>query len=1486
MKKKLLVSILAFYLTMFCASAYSAEITAIDFLGNAIGKVLPDAKVINQENNIIGSINVDGQIVNIQGDIIGGIAPQGVAIGNDFRVLGRPGQDGKIIAPSGTTIGRVLPNSLVINDKFDVIGAVLFPGIVYSDSGEYIGRLSGDGLYTNIEGRPIGFITPDGYAYKKVVDDYVLDGKLISSKMILSLQGELVGSLNPDGSAIDFAGNSIGQVAANGFIYDKDQIVIAKIAKNAYAYDNIGNPIGFITFDGKISSKEDKGYKVFYNNAIVDNNLNPVGFSLDINSTATDLKGRFLGIVLPTGAVIKGETTKGFISAKGVVLGVNGEVVGKISATGPAYNHKSEVVAHALYDGNTYNLSGAPNGFVKDTSAYDASGKISGIIYSPKAVFSNDNQFVGLSGITNTIGQGAKAITSSMYGYAFNEEGGIAGQSLGLDYIYNQQGSLIGLITAQGVASSFSQIVLGSVLGTGYVVDDLNKVVGKTFLARFIDNNKTLVDLLISQNNVLLNKGGKVEAKILPDSSVIKSASQKSIDLMPQVGTAYSNYMAVSYDGSLLGYVDYDNYLRDFSGAKIGSALLGGIIVDNNQHPIGGVVSLGAVMDFDCNQTSVIDLKAEARNYRDVLQGRATAQGYIISNSAISGYIAKSGTIINDNGSVIGYSSANSQAYNIKKESLGCIDHRGLIKKDGVLIGGIAQAHPVINFDDDVIARSSIDGRVINEDSVSIGYIQPSGAAFSNSGKAIGLTFKYKFAFDDANKFIGTINDKAEVIGTKSEVIANVLYDGTVVKSNKTIGYALYDFYVYDNNYLPIGQIDLVGQVTDFAGKNLGNIKRGFLLDSNQQVIARGNRDYYIRGKNSTVLGELSLNGEVIDNSGAIIGTLIKGGSIEDAENQVIAQARPLQYYSTINRVATMQAVVDKDGNIIGFVDENGNVFDLNGNLIGKKNKDGSITDKDGKILGSTLAKEDVYNEKGEIIGTTTPDGKVVDANGKIIGTLNENGDVVDANGNIIGGIGKNWYKKIDSALTPIKKPEIQDYIKSISIALTPDGEYLCDLSDDGKCIDKQGNILGQKQPDGLIIDDEGTLIGIEEIEKTTSTDVFIPSGTFGPGGAYGVGNAPTNLGPGGGYGPGERYDPGILQGLAIAQNQVRKNSRVDGIGSSYNPSSFTYSQDNWDDADSALSSWRVDMSEMILADKPIPAVIARSIYNTSTDTPVTAYVERNVYSEEGRNIIIPAGSRLIGKVGGFGGSSQGGGSNASKVSITWQRLIRPDGSMFKLDGSVTGDSQGRQGALGYINNDLLKELATPFSTAMLSSAVQYFIRTDDNSDGEVETSSQEAANDARESFRSAMDEMFQQILQNSLQEQVLIFIPAGTRIVVYPNKDLWLRTPERDKNSQAYYDRHNAPADSLVSQKTQIEVEEGVPSDTPSGGNSSGGQVTYNDGQGTGASAQQGGTALLNNQTPSRPSNNAIATPPPPPPSSSSVQQKSGSTSSAPVLF
>jgi hypothetical protein len=139
------VRTLAFFSVLFFAAPAAAiEITAIDFNGDLIGKVIPDGKVVSLDNQLIGNVTADSLIVNFDGELIGGVIPQGIAIGNDNKPLGKVNNDGSVRLASGKIIAKVLPNGLVVDDFFNITGAVLFPGLVYSDDGRTVGRLTGE----------------------------------------------------------------------------------------------------------------------------------------------------------------------------------------------------------------------------------------------------------------------------------------------------------------------------------------------------------------------------------------------------------------------------------------------------------------------------------------------------------------------------------------------------------------------------------------------------------------------------------------------------------------------------------------------------------------------------------------------------------------------------------------------------------------------------------------------------------------------------------------------------------------------------------------------------------------------------------------------------------------------------------------------------------------------------------------------------------------------------------------------------------------------------------------------------------------------------------------------------------------------------------------------------------------------------------------------------------------------------------------------
>ena len=88
----------------------------------------------------------------------------------------------------------------------------------------------------------------------------------------------------------------------------------------------------------------------------------------------------------------------------------------------------------------------------------------------------------------------------------------------------------------------------------------------------------------------------------------------------------------------------------------------------------------------------------------------------------------------------------------------------------------------------------------------------------------------------------------------------------------------------------------------------------------------------------------------------------------------------------------------------------------------------------------------------------------------------------------------------------------------------------------------------------------------------------------------------------------------------------------------------------------------------VIQAGTVVPAVLLMGIDTRMSDM-ITAQVRQDVYdSLTGRHLLIPQGSRLIGKVGG---------GNGRRVGVSFERLIMPDGTSMTLPKQNAVDNQG-----------------------------------------------------------------------------------------------------------------------------------------------------------------------------------------------------------------
>lgn len=274
---------------------------------------------------------------------------------------------------------------------------------------------------------------------------------------------------------------------------------------------------------------------------------------------------------------------------------------------------------------------------------------------------------------------------------------------------------------------------------------------------------------------------------------------------------------------------------------------------------------------------------------------------------------------------------------------------------------------------------------------------------------------------------------------------------------------------------------------------------------------------------------------------------------------------------------------------------------------------------------------------------------------------------------------------------------------------------------------------------------------------------------------------------------------------------------------------------------ESQVSSLPKDERYVLRQSKPIPAVLNRPVYmssETGGSQDITATVERNVFGGDGRTIIVPSGSQLIG-VATY--PTPGGIQAVQKINISWNRLIRPDGAEFDL-GSVTNysaDAQGRAGVPGKNDTEYMQQLfvkpllysALPVAMEAIFPSSSKLVTRVKRSDGTYNTideatniiddggdesdygyawnESQIFANmsskdkmkaEVQQNFKSVM----QKLIEDSSKQQIPFTVPSGTRIQVFLNKDIMLRIDDGIKDYLAEGEKEPANKYNLSAESSQ----------------------------------------------------------------------------------
>jgi hypothetical protein len=157
-------------------------------------------------------------------------------------------------------------------------------------------------------------------------------------------------------------------------------------------------------------------------------------------------------------------------------------------------------------------------------------------------------------------------------------------------------------------------------------------------------------------------------------------------------------------------------------------------------------------------------------------------------------------------------------------------------------------------------------------------------------------------------------------------------------------------------------------------------------------------------------------------------------------------------------------AFIDSQGNFVGRLFPNGNVYNLKGTNLGKINGDGYGFLNNRVIIPVETGQ--VVDFEGKGVGLISYDGKVVNPYGAYIGRIDGKGNLFNDKGDYIGGAVK------------------------VGAAVGYDGQYLGYGIRNGEIIDSNGKVVGHTTSDGKIVDVKSKLVG-EILPENILVDIW-----------------------------------------------------------------------------------------------------------------------------------------------------------------------------------------------------------------------------------------------------------------------------------------------------------------------------------------------------------------------------------------------------------
>jgi type IV secretion system protein VirB10 len=187
----------------------------------------------------------------------------------------------------------------------------------------------------------------------------------------------------------------------------------------------------------------------------------------------------------------------------------------------------------------------------------------------------------------------------------------------------------------------------------------------------------------------------------------------------------------------------------------------------------------------------------------------------------------------------------------------------------------------------------------------------------------------------------------------------------------------------------------------------------------------------------------------------------------------------------------------------------------------------------------------------------------------------------------------------------------------------------------------------------------------------------------------------------------------------------------------------------------------------------------------------VKAITREDVYSFDGRRVLIPSGTMLTGEYRSALSRGQ------TRVFVIWSRLLRSDGVSLAL-GSYGTDSLGRSGLTGDVDEHYFERFGSAILLSIVGGASSFVAGL--NSAGQSVTAAAgtgssvglQAQTQAQQTASQTFSDLANQALKDSVNIPPTVNVDQGTRIIVFVKRDLDFSQWYPDPVKEALYElRH-----------------------------------------------------------------------------------------------